>query len=195
MVRSSCPSENAIARVLADGARILGALARTYAVLELPGEAAAAASRLGVQQQKENSRYPDLRGRFHDPDRPFGPPHASSTGVYLEGLTDAHSLAMALGDTRRAEAYRRAIVHGLRNVMQLQFDHDVDLFYVREGDRARVRGGIRTEAYDNRIRCDNVQHTLMVVLEILDRSGAVAGRARRGMDLRTAGEARSELSR
>ena len=40
---------------------------------------------LGVQQW-ETAPHPDCRGRFYDPDRPFGPPHASSTAVYLEGL-------------------------------------------------------------------------------------------------------------
>jgi hypothetical protein len=124
---------------------------------------------LGVQQWDAGPGNPDVQGRFYDPGRPFGPPHASSTGVYLEGLIDAHTIALAIGDSRRAESYRMAILRGLRSVMQLQFDQDLDLYYVRERDRDRVRGGIRTEVYDNRIRCDNVQHTLMAVLDILDR--------------------------
>jgi hypothetical protein len=32
-----------------------------------------------------------------------------------------------------------------------------------------VLGGIRTEAYDNTIRVDNVQHGLMALLKILKR--------------------------
>jgi hypothetical protein len=118
---------------------------------------------LGVQQW-EGLEYPDLQGRFYAPDRPFGPPHASSTAVYLEGLIDAWQLARAVGDQARAGRYRLAILRGLRSLMQLQFQDDVDLFYVSE--RERVEGGLRTTEYDNSIRVDNVQHALMGILRI-----------------------------
>lgn len=119
-------------------------------------------------QEWDRSVYPDLRGRFFDQTRPhFGPPHASSTGVYLEGLIDAFELAHMLGDHARRERYRVAIARGLRHVMQLQFDDDIDMFYVSRRDP--VRGGIRTCVYDNTIRIDNVQHNLMAILKILDR--------------------------
>ena len=122
---------------------------------------------LSMQQTEATAPYPDVLGRFYDPRRPhYGPPHASSTGVYLEGLIDAFSLAREVGDARRQEAYRRAIVGGLRSAMQLQFVDEVDLFYVGEPDR--VRGGLRTRVYDNAIRVDNVQHVLMAVMKILD---------------------------
>jgi hypothetical protein len=127
---------------------------------------------LGVQQWREQPAHPDTQGRFYDPDRPFGPPHASSTGVYLEGLIDAHSMAEATGDAKRARAYRRAILRGLRSLLQLQLDDDVDLYYVTE--RERVRGGVRTTEHDDRIRCDNVQHGLMAAIRILDRWGPEA---------------------
>lgn len=120
---------------------------------------------LGVQEW-DDALYRDTKGRFYDPDRPFGPPHASSTGVYLEGLVDAYKLASELEETERAEAYRMAIVRGLRSVMQLQFADEVDMFYISQKDR--VRGGIRTEVYHNEIRVDNVQHNLMAALKILD---------------------------
>jgi hypothetical protein len=41
------------------------------------------------------------------------------------------------------------------------------MYYVARAER--VRGGIRTEAYDNTIRVDNVQHGLMALLKILAR--------------------------
>ena len=120
---------------------------------------------LGMQQW-EGAPYPDTKGRFYDPDRPqFGVPHASSTGVYLEGLAEAQRLASLVGDQRRADSYALAIRRGLREVMQLQFVDDVDLYYISKRDRAR--GGIRTTVYDNRIRVDNVQHNLLAVLTIL----------------------------
>jgi hypothetical protein len=120
---------------------------------------------LGMQQW-DDVLYPDTRGRFHDPKRPFGPPHASSTGVYLEGLIDAYELAKALDDNERAARYQQAIRRGLRSSMQLQFVDDVDMFYITKRDA--VRGGLRTTVYDNQIRCDNVQHTLMGTMKILD---------------------------
>lgn len=123
-------------------------------------------------QQWDDVPYPDVRGRFYDPQRPgFGVPHASSTGVYLEGLADAHRLALETGDQQRAERYARAIRRGLRSVMQLQFADDVDLYYVAEPDR--VRGGVRTTVYDNEIRVDNVQHNLVAVMKLLAGSPAL----------------------
>jgi hypothetical protein len=118
-------------------------------------------------QEWDDVAYPDIQGRFHDPDRPqYGPPHASSTGVYLEGLIDAYRLAVALGDQKRAESYKRAIKRGLRSMMQQQFVDDVDMFYVSK--REPVFGGIRTNVYDNSIRVDNVQHPLMGIMRIMD---------------------------
>ena len=120
---------------------------------------------LGIQQWK-GAPYPDTRGRFYDPDRPqYGVPHASSTGVYLEGLAQAQRVATIVGDDQRAKRYGLAIRRGLRSVMQLQFADDVDMYYVSKRDR--TRGGIRTTVYDNRIRVDNVQHNLLGVLNIL----------------------------
>ena len=111
--------------------------------------------------------YPDALGRFHNPKKRFGVPHASSTGVYLEGLIDAYRLAKAVGDEERTERYRVSMIRGLRSVMQLQFVDDVDMYYVGEEARKYVRGGVRTQVYNNVIRCDNVQHNLMGIIKIL----------------------------
>ena len=120
---------------------------------------------LGLQEW-DNAVYPDTRGRFYDSDRPnLGPPHASSTGVYLEGLIDAFALAKEFGDTKRADDYRRAICRGIRSLMQLQFADDIDMFYVFQ--REPVQGGLRTTVYNNEIRVDNIQHGLMALLKIL----------------------------
>lgn len=123
---------------------------------------------LSMQQWEDDVIYRDTAGRFYDPNRPFGPPHASSTGAYLQGLIDAFRLARRTGDGKRMNAYRVAIVRGLRSVMQLQFTDEIDMFYISESKRKYVRGGIRTTVYDNRIRCDNVQHNLMALLNILE---------------------------
>ena len=116
-------------------------------------------------QQWEAAPQADQRGRFYDPARPdFGPPHAASTGAYLEGLAEAFRLAGAVGDEARRAAYAAAIRRGLRNLRQLQFVEETEMFYISKRDR--VLGGLRTECYDNTIRVDNVQHALMAILAL-----------------------------
>lgn len=117
-------------------------------------------------QQWGGALYEDTRGRFHDPNRRYGPPHASSTGVYMEGLIDAFCMARELGDEERKERYRLSILRGLRSTKQLMFRSDIDMFYV--GKREWLHGGMRTTVYDNTMRIDNVQHCLMAILKILD---------------------------
>jgi len=108
----------------------------------------------------------DLRGRFYDPRRPeFGPPHAASTGAYLEGLADALKLARATGDSVRADAYERAVARGLRSLRQLQFRDARDAFYVSK--KGRVLGALRTEAYDNALRIDSAAHALAAAVKLL----------------------------
>ncbi len=122
-------------------------------------------------QQWDSAPYADLLGRFYDPERPhLGPPHASATGVYLEGLIDAFELARHYGDKPREAAYRRAILRGARSLARLQFKTDDDMFYISQ--RQRVEGGIRTETYNNEIRVDNVQHGLMGLQRVLERFAA-----------------------
>jgi hypothetical protein len=123
-------------------------------------------------QQFDDAPFPDTRGRFYKLGSGFGPPHASATGVYMEGLVDAWRLATALQDEPRAEAYRIALLRAVRSIMQLQFADDVDLFYVE--DRQMVRGGIRTRVWDNEIRCDNVQHAMMGMIKMLQHMPAAA---------------------
>jgi hypothetical protein len=109
--------------------------------------------------------YPDFLGRFYDPlHDEFGPPHASSTGVYLEGLADAYALAKSKGDRIREEKYKNALILGTRSIMQLQFT-DENMFYISKKNNAR--GGIATTESNNQIRIDNVQHNLMAFMKIM----------------------------
>ncbi|PLK48579.1 hypothetical protein C0V76_10985 [Uliginosibacterium sp. TH139] len=125
-----------------------------------------------VQQWETVARYPDAMGRFYDPTRPFGPPHSSSTGVYLEGLIDAYSVAQSLGDDMRMLRYARAIKRGFRNVIQLQLNHSVELS--RYPNAGRAFGGVRTTEYDETIRIDNVQHNLIAALKIVSRKSPLS---------------------
>lgn len=121
---------------------------------------------IDVMQTNSRVAYDDTIGRFYDPtSNRYGVPHASSTGVYLEGLADAYVLARTIGDKKHEEKYRKSIILGLRSGMQLQFQDEVDMFYA--GKHKRLRGGMRTTVYNNEIRVDNVQHILMGVQKIL----------------------------
>ncbi len=107
----------------------------------------------------------DVRGRFYDPNRRhFGPPHASSTAVYCEGLGDAAALAREVGDRARTASYERAVERGMRSLRQLQFRDERDAFYVSR--RERVMGALRTTVYDNAVRVDSAGHALAAALKV-----------------------------
>jgi hypothetical protein len=109
----------------------------------------------------------DHWGRFYSPHRPeYGPPHASATGVYLEGLVDALVLVKEVGDTVRAASYKQAIERGIRSLAQLQYRDDLDAYYVCK--KERVIGALRTESANNEIRIDNLQHGVMALLKYRD---------------------------
>lgn len=115
-------------------------------------------------QQWGGDVAPDLWGRFFSPHRrDFGPAHAASTGVYMEGFSDAFLLAMETGDLERAQRYKLVLFRALRSIAQLQFQGRADAYYI--GKLPRVLGGVRTETYNNEIRVDNIQHALMGMLK------------------------------
>ncbi|MDE0305877.1 MAG: hypothetical protein OXI87_13515 [Albidovulum sp.] len=126
-----------------------------------------------LPMQQWHGLPPDMKGRFYDPARPeFGPPHAASTGVYLEGLATAVSLARMVNDPGRVSAYEVAIGRGLRSLRQLQFRGAHDAFYVSK--KKRVIGALRTEVYDNAIRIDSAAHALLAAERILRQTGVEA---------------------
>ncbi len=119
-----------------------------------------------LPMQQWDDVEPDLRGRFYNPRRPeFGPPHAASTGAYLEGMADAVSLARKVGDERRASVYDRSIRRGLRALRQVQFRDSRDAFYISK--KQRVLGALRTEVYDNAVRVDSAAHALLASIKVL----------------------------
>ncbi|TWU56731.1 hypothetical protein Poly51_26480 [Rubripirellula tenax] len=118
-----------------------------------------------ITVQQEKNVPLDCVGRFYAPNKRYGPPHASATGVYLEGLVDACQLARSAGDAKRYWKYLRSIKLGLRSVQQLTFSNSTDMFYISQ--KHRVAGGVRTTFYDNRIRVDNVQHCLLAIQKVL----------------------------
>ncbi len=114
-------------------------------------------------QDKDCSKPQNL-GVFFDPKHEeYGPPHASSTAVYVEGLAYAYRLANELNDKGRAERYRQAIILGARSLIELQFKDDPP----NRNDFGTVLGGIRTSAERDEIRIDNNQHTIMAFVQLL----------------------------
>jgi AMMECR1 domain-containing protein len=113
-------------------------------------------------QNADKQPEPDLLGQFYDPaHKEYGPPLAASTGVFVEGLVDAYRLARLRKDPAREQAYRQAIILGVRSLMQLQFRDD-NLFYVR--DVFRARGGIRGTVVSTSIRVDYTQHAVQAMI-------------------------------
>ncbi len=126
-------------------------------------------------QQWESAPHRDMAGRFYDPEQPdFGPPHASSTAIYLEGLAAAFDSARALGETARADRYARTIWRGLRHLCQLQFRAPWEGFYLSYPER--VMGGLRSRVWDNTLRIDNAQHTIAASLAILRQPALLAAK-------------------
>lgn len=111
-------------------------------------------------QETDDAPAPDMRGRFHAPGDAYGPPHASSTAVYLEALCHAARLADADGDQARTTAYAHAAVAGFGQLMRLQFIDADRPPYIARADWPKLRGGIASTVYDNRIRIDNVAHAI-----------------------------------
>lgn len=114
----------------------------------------------------EGQRYDDAKGRYYNSKVNYGSPHASSTGVYTEGMIDAWCLARDVGDEARQERYRRAIVRGTRSIMQLTYLSEDETYGCPQPEM--ILGGVRTTVYNGAIRCDNVQHYLMGLLRVLE---------------------------
>jgi hypothetical protein len=114
-------------------------------------------------QEAWTEAAPDEQGTFYDPERPeHGPPLSASTGVYVEGLVDAYRLAKDYNDAERQKRYRKAIVQGIRSLIQLQFRGD-NLFFVKEPER--TRGGIRASVTESSIRIDYTQHAAQAMIQ------------------------------
>jgi hypothetical protein len=98
-------------------------------------------------------------GRFFNPRMEgYGMPHASSDGVYTEGIAHAFEVALRVGDEAKAARYLHAIGLAVRNLASLQYRSKI------EGSPLpfhAYRGAIRTNAGRNPwIRVDNTQHTI-----------------------------------
>ncbi len=117
-------------------------------------------------QNQDGKPYIDFLGRFYDPDHPeYGVPFSGSTAVDIEGLTYAYELAELDEDYERMYEYKKSILLGAHNLINLQFD-GADMYYLSHPER--VEGAIRYRVDDHRIRIDTTQHTIDAFSRILD---------------------------
>lgn len=117
-------------------------------------------------QNLDGKPYIDFLGRFYDPEHPeYGPPNSGSTAPYIEGLAYAYEIAEIVNDQQRMETYKKSIILGTHNLINLQFQGP-DMYYL--GHPERVEGALRYRMYDNRIRIDTTQHTIDAFLKILE---------------------------
>jgi len=122
--------------------------------------------RLIQMQNQDGKPYIDFLGRFYDPVHPeYGVPFSGSTAVYVEGLTYAYELAELDKDYERMYQYKKAILLGVHNLINLQFDGE-DMYYLSHPER--VEGALRYGVDDNRIRIDTTQHTIDAFIRVLD---------------------------
>jgi hypothetical protein len=122
--------------------------------------------RLASLQEGRGARYPDWAGQFRHPRWGYAS-NSASTAVYAESLASASELARDAGDRGRESAYAAAARLAAWNLANLQFRGE-NMYYVAHPEK--VRGGIRTSVYENRLRIDNTQHAidaLRVILAVL----------------------------
>ena len=85
-----------------------------------------------------------------------------ATASYLEGFTDALTLARTVGDTGRARRYETVVREAARFVMQLQVRPE-EAYFVRSPQDAI--GAIRTAPAVNKLRIDHCQHALLGLMK------------------------------
>jgi len=97
-------------------------------------------------------------GRFYNPETPqYGTPHASSDGVYTEGLIYAYEIAMLTGDTEHQQKYLSAMKIAVQNLVSLQYNEQTAKGFKRPD---RAIGAFKYEVSRSGVRIDTVQHTL-----------------------------------
>jgi AMMECR1 domain-containing protein/orotate phosphoribosyltransferase len=113
---------------------------------------------LGYQQDQSGAFIND-----HQPETP-----GYTTGVYLEGVAAALSVATSLGDNTRRATYDRSFSAGI---------NFLDRLIIQERDRSILPapefalGGLRQGLFYSEIRIDFVQHSLSALLARIDGPG------------------------
>lgn len=109
----------------------------------------------------------DQVGRFYNPKFPqYGKPHASSDGVYTEGLAYAYEIARLTGEKTKEETYLSALSIAVENIAKLQYTKtSLKDFDFERPDRAL--GAIRYSVDRTGVRVDSVQHSMDAMRKIM----------------------------
>ena len=105
------------------------------------------------------TEYPDLHGGF-----PASFPR-NSTSAYMEGMNDAYTLAVLVGDQEHQDIYSQTISYAVRFILQMQYTPD-GVFYLSNPDR--VVGGFRHSLVINDQRNDYTQHASFALMKVYD---------------------------
>ncbi len=99
------------------------------------------------------------------------------TALYLAALADGVALAERVGDERRANSYRAAVLAAARFVLQLEV-REVGCYYVRSW--RDVLGGVREAPWNNRIRVDHCAEALLALMRAREALYGAASAGRGG---------------
>lgn len=90
-------------------------------------------------------------GRFYNDSTPeYGSPHSSSDAIYTESLAIAYKTASKINDSYHLKKYKKALVLSIHNLLSLQY----------HTKNEKLRGALRYNKDDARIRVDTTQHTV-----------------------------------
>lgn len=117
---------------------------------------------VGRQLNEANCDWPELYGGIALHHSGFA---NFTTGIQLEALSDALTLARRRGDVQRVEVYEKAVRAAARFVMQLQIRPE-EAYYMRSPRDAI--GGIRTHLALNLLRIDHSHHALIGLIKARD---------------------------
>jgi hypothetical protein len=117
-----------------------------------------------TNMQNQITELPDELGRFYNAKHvEWGPPHSSSDGIYLEGLTYAYELANLLQDNAHSGKYRQSIRLGTRALLQIQWTPD-SAYYLNHPER--VVGAFKRTILKNNLRIDQIGHALNALTRV-----------------------------
>jgi len=88
-----------------------------------------------------------------------------STSVYVQGINDAYSVAVAERDHKRTVRYRDSIKSGIRFILLSQYVY-LNSYYLPNEERAY--GGFRYSLTKNNMRIDFTQHAIFAILKALE---------------------------
>ncbi len=111
--------------------------------------------------QIKQSEFHDVLGAFPKSDPRY------STSAYLEGINDAYSLAVELGDREHQIRYKDSIKWATRFILLTQYT-DQNTFYLPDPQRAI--GGFRRSLINNEQRIDCTQHALLALIKAYNNS-------------------------